>query len=329
MGKSIQIKISIILLISILIIMAITGVTLYIFESKKLLLDLTSNFELTHKRLINSLREPLWNIDYKEVKNIISIEMKNHDVSAIVILNDQNDKITGFMKNNSFDIINYDDSDIKKSYLYFESDISKDDMKIGSLRLAFTDLFLKRSLIILIFRLIVQTVILTLVTIGVLYIAISRQIISPIIILNRSVGQFAEKDFSTRIDIKSDDEFGSLSKNFNDMAQTIQEYSESMEHLVAKRTEELKIANDELLKTNEQMKKELKMAQKIQLAIIPKTFPNVEDFQFSGMYIPMESLGGDYYDVIKISDTKTGMLIVDVCEAVPACINYNYGKGLF
>jgi len=330
MAKSIQIKISIVLLVSILSIMIVSGLILYYFESKKLLQELTANSKLTYKRLTNSLREPLWNMDYKEVGHIVMTEMENHDVFLILVFNDKNQRISSLMKDINFDIVKYDDTLIDKKFLYYESEIVKDDIKIGFLQISFTDHFLKRSLGILIFRLLIQTIVLTIITIIIVYIAISRQIIHPIIQLNRTVGRFADKDFDARIEINSDDEIGSLSANFNNMAETIQEYSESMEELVAKRTEELKEANDELLEANQQMKKELKMAQKIQQAIIPKTFPDIQEFCFSGMYIPMESLGGDYYDVIKISENKIGMLIVDVCgHGVPAALITTMAKVSF
>jgi len=43
--------------------MIITGLLLYYVESKKLLDELHFNLNLTFKRLKNSLKEPLWNID--------------------------------------------------------------------------------------------------------------------------------------------------------------------------------------------------------------------------------------------------------------------------
>ncbi len=67
MLKSIQTKISFILLIAILSIMILTGLLLYYFESKKLLDEIHFNLDLTFKRLVHSLKEPLWNMDYKEV----------------------------------------------------------------------------------------------------------------------------------------------------------------------------------------------------------------------------------------------------------------------
>lgn len=330
LGKSLQIKMSIILLVSILSIMVASGILMYYVESKRLLAEITRNSKLTFKRLTNSLKEPLWNMDYKEVNNISLTEMENHDVLTIIICNDKGEKIAGNTKDENFRIVSYENTPVKKDFISYETDIVKEGLKVGSLKIYFTDRFLKNSLSFLVLKLFIQTVALAFIIILVTYIAINIQIINPVISLNRTVGQFANKEFDARMEIKSDDEIGSLSENFNSMAKTIQEYSENMEEIVARRTEELKAANLELLETNNQMKKELKMAQKIQEAIIPKTFPAVDKFSFSGMYIPMDSLGGDYYDVIKISENKIGMLIVDVCgHGVPAALITTMAKVSF
>jgi len=310
--------------------MVASGILMYYVESKRLLAEITRNSKLTFKRLTNSLKEPLWNMDYKEVNNISLTEMENHDVLTIIVYNDKGKLIAGNTKDENFRIINYENTPVKKDFISYETDIVKEGVKAGSLKIYFTDSFLKNSLSFLVLKLFIQTIALAFIIILVTYIAINIQIIAPVITLNRTVGQFANKEFDARMEIKSDDEIGSLSENFNSMAKTIQEYSENMEEIVAQRTEELKAANLELLETNDQMKKELKMAQKIQEAIIPKTFPAVDKFSFSGMYIPMDSLGGDYYDVIKISENKIGMLIVDVCgHGVPAALITTMAKVSF
>ena len=87
------------------------------------------------------------------------------------------------------------------------------------------------------------------------------------------------------------------------------------------RTAELEVANNDLQKAYDENKRELLMAQRIQATLIPKVFPENENFDFSGMYLPMEALGGDLYDAHKISETKMGVMILDVCgHGVPAAL---------
>jgi len=73
---------------------------------------------------------------------------------------------------------------------------------------------------------------------------LARYFSKPINQLNEGVNQFAAKNFSARIHFKSQskwsyDQIRGLADNFNAMAQTIQDYSENLEEMVRKRTEEL------------------------------------------------------------------------------------------
>ncbi|HQJ05854.1 MAG TPA: HAMP domain-containing protein, partial [Spirochaetota bacterium] len=253
-GNSLQTKMSIVLLTSILSIMITSGIVLYYIQRFELQKEIVNDSKLSFRRLTNSLKEPLWNMDYKETKNIASIEMENHDVLSILVYNDKKKRILGYSKDEYFNIIEVSEPPSNHKFLFYEDVITKEGQDIGYLKIYFTDIFLKRSLQILILKLIIQTIILTIISLVVIYFALNVQIINPVILMNRTVGEFANKRFDARIEVKTKDELGSLSENFNNMAKTIQDYSERMEELVAVRTEELRVANDDLLKANDQMK---------------------------------------------------------------------------
>ncbi len=88
----------------------------------------------------------------------------------------------------------------------------------------------------------------------------------------------------------------------------------------------LEIANAELKKANDQFKKlnhELQVAQAriradldhariIQLGLLPQDLPGAKEFSAAAKYIPADAVGGDYYDVFKISDTVYGIVVADV-----------------
>ena len=62
------------------------------------------------------------------------------------------------------------------------------------------------------------------------------------------------------------------------------------------------------------MKKELEVAARMQKNLIPdnRTMPRNDFLVVNGFYFPHYEVGGDYYDCIKLSDTKTGFCIADV-----------------
>ncbi|MCA9678239.1 MAG: HAMP domain-containing protein [Myxococcales bacterium] len=69
--------------------------------------------------------------------------------------------------------------------------------------------------------------------------AMSTVLTRSIMALTETVKRFADKDFAARTHLRSRDEIGQLGANFNTMAETIQQHSENLEHLVDVRTSEL------------------------------------------------------------------------------------------
>ena len=54
------------------------------------------------------------------------------------------------------------------------------------------------------------------------------------------------------------------------------------------------------------------MARQIQLSILPHELPRLPGLDIAARFLPMASVGGDFYDFIKIDDMHLGILIADV-----------------
>jgi len=69
------------------------------------------------------------------------------------------------------------------------------------------------------------------------------------------------------------------------------------------------------------IQKELDVARRIQLSILPAEFPGSSHFQVSARYIPMTSVAGDFYDFVIADSSQAGFLIADVSgHGVPAAL---------
>ncbi len=74
----------------------------------------------------------------------------------------------------------------------------------------------------------------------------------------------------------------------------------------------------ELKKSNEKrrhlidLQKDLALAKEIQKQILPGEVPAPHSLKIAAKYLPMETIGGDYYDFYLIDDNHTGILIADV-----------------
>jgi sigma-B regulation protein RsbU (phosphoserine phosphatase) len=79
-------------------------------------------------------------------------------------------------------------------------------------------------------------------------------------------------------------------------------------------------SRNELRAKNAQMQDELKMAQEIQLTMLPQQYPAFlrsseapeSVFQFTHRYLPTGSVGGDFFTVSCLSETAAGVFICDV-----------------
>lgn len=89
----------------------------------------------------------------------------------------------------------------------------------------------------------------------------------------------------------------------------------------------------ELIARQKAMDEELKRARKIQRNLLPKSFPSNMGLKFFASYIPMESVGGDFYDIQvfpnpdEIPLDRIGILIADVSgHGVPAAFIASMAK---
>lgn len=71
----------------------------------------------------------------------------------------------------------------------------------------------------------------------------------------------------------------------------------------------------------EALRRELEIAAEVQSMLFPKKLPVTNEFEFAATYIPHHSIGGDYYDYIKVDKNKFFVCIGDVSgKGVPAAI---------
>lgn len=73
-----------------------------------------------------------------------------------------------------------------------------------------------------------------------------------------------------------------------------------------------KIAEEALRKRNETLEKDLKLAQMIQKAFLPKHIPEINRMKIDFRYIPMEKIGGDYFSIVPLDGDTLSVFIGDV-----------------
>ncbi|MDQ3865019.1 MAG: SpoIIE family protein phosphatase, partial [Actinomycetota bacterium] len=76
--------------------------------------------------------------------------------------------------------------------------------------------------------------------------------------------------------------------------------------------QELELANKELENFYHSVEQELRMARRIQHALLPKDLPELQGWQIAYHYQPAREVGGDFYDFLRFEDGQVGLVIGDV-----------------
>ena len=70
-----------------------------------------------------------------------------------------------------------------------------------------------------------------------------------------------------------------------------------------------------------EMQKEMSIAARIQLDLLPKTAPMFLGYDLAGTTVPAHSVGGDYFDFIRLDEHRLGICVADVTgKGMPAAL---------
>lgn len=84
--------------------------------------------------------------------------------------------------------------------------------------------------------------------------------------------------------------------------------------------DDLKAAQAQIIE-KERLERELEVARQIQMGILPSALPICPEFEFGARVVPMAAVGGDFFDIIRISPDRWGIAVGDVTDhGVPAAL---------
>ena len=133
-----------------------------------------------------------------------------------------------------------------------------------------------------------------------IYILIKRVIINNLKKINDTLGRITEGDLNVTVDVRSNEEFSSLSDDINSTVSTLKRY---------------------IAEAAARIDKELEYAKQIQLSALPTNFPVGDDYSIYAQMIAAKEVGGDFYDFYKLSDTTVAFLAADVSgKGIPAAM---------
>jgi HAMP domain-containing protein len=111
--------------------------------------------------------------------------------------------------------------------------------------------------------------------------------------LSRATEAVRRGDFGVRIPVRRRDQVGDLQRSFNEMAGNLETLVDTA-------------AQKELLE------KELALARNLQKSLLPRDLPAGGGIDFATLFEPSAAIGGDYFDVLRLSEDELAVVIADV-----------------
>jgi len=91
--------------------------------------------------------------------------------------------------------------------------------------------------------------------------------------------------------------------------------NKSLKEILHKKIQELDrllLQQDYLVQNQELFKEELSLARQLQERLLPHEFPDDKGISFTAKYLPALEIGGDFYDIIPLSNHRLAVLIADI-----------------
>ncbi|MEM7182155.1 MAG: SpoIIE family protein phosphatase [Spirochaetota bacterium] len=147
----------------------------------------------------------------------------------------------------------------------------------------------------------------------------------PLAELTAAVSNIATGDLKAIVSLNRKDEFGTLAKNFNTMAENLKIASEVRTNLlteIIQLNENLEKKVEDRTKTIElqslELHRQIQIAKKIQTSLLPQELPQLDKLCMDYLYFPMMEIGGDFIDVYHYRDSLS-IFMCDVSgHGVPA-----------
>ena len=122
---------------------------------------------------------------------------------------------------------------------------------------------------------------------------ISHRMTQHLTVLTAGVRQLSGGDFRTRVPVRSADEFGTLARAFNQMAEDLERH-------------------EALVVEQERLRRELELSRLIQTEMLPRAPLRSGPAEIAGVSIPAREVGGDFFNYFVLPDGRLALLVGDV-----------------
>jgi methyl-accepting chemotaxis protein len=235
--SSITLRLIVIATLSITLLLSIKGAVDYSYQKSLFLESVDKSIALTEARLKLNLPAPLWNYT-----NDISVNVAKSELSADQIFSLQVTNIDGDLVFDDSTLEGSAGREISSSLVFTENEVEND---VGRYSLTINQHFIDNELQRLLFRAVLNVIIVDVLLIFSLLLLLKGVIVRPIEMVNAALTDIAQGDgdLTKRLNDKRLDEIGELSRQFNTFVEKIQNVVGSIVesiHTLSSATENIK-----------------------------------------------------------------------------------------
>ncbi len=257
-AQSIQVKLTIILVIAITATLAGFGIYDYMNIKKNLSAELQDSSQMIANRLALNLLNPMWNFKEDEAQAVIASEMALKTVFAVAAWEERGKKMfMGRMRDANWEVVKWEDPQLKNA-ITASADIMRGDKAIGAVDVFLSPRFMQQELQSSLISLAVKILLMDLIIVGILYLVIRSMLIRPIYQIKNYSAAVSGGDLSCKaIDAKMAGELDELKNsieqmvcNLNETIETVKAKEAAAEDSARRAEEALQTAEEERLRAD-------------------------------------------------------------------------------
>ena len=272
LSKSIVTRLNIPILSVITLVLVGFALVIGLYQYNRTIAALNSTAENTLKLASIAAQEAIWNFDDHMLTNLAQTIMLDENVIAFQLFIEGQKKPFLIQQQDNYKHIEMDDLKHKENLIYLQSDITKENGRIGSIHMAISKAKVQEQIQKLTLLTALFVVLLIFVVGYVVNLTVKRKIKDPINILEKSTEKLAHGHLKEEIDTSHQDEIGHLAQSLSDMCDSFQQkiqeqvlLNRTLDECLKDRTEEIKITYDQLKETQTSLVQFEKMASLSQL----------------------------------------------------------------
>ncbi len=219
--NTIRTKVIVTIIITITLILGLAGILAYKYLEKTEQADLQELAEVSATRLSKHLSLPMWSLDREQVSELLTAELSERRVSAIVVQDEEGKGLFAAKERLSDGSVVDSSGTVAGDLIYVEREVSKDEQAIGQVGIYVSPASMLRDLKQFGQGVLGTLLVLNIFIILVMVLVLRKLLIVPLQKLTSAADLISRGDLNQRVFINSKDEIGVLADSFGRMQNSL------------------------------------------------------------------------------------------------------------